>query len=96
MGAVRDNRGRFTRGHPGGPGRPSRAVEVDYLHAMRACVSQEDWQRIVARAVADALKGDARAREWLSLFLLPAPHTTGAGRKLPGDRCRNEIGGELA
>ena len=69
----RDGRGRFAPGNPGGPGRPRRKVERDYLGRMSDAVSLDDWQRITHRAVQDALDGDGTARAWLSRHLLPIP-----------------------
>lgn len=62
--------GKFAPGHAGGPGRPKRAVEQDYLLALTDGVSLAAWAKIVARAVADATKGDAKAREWLARYLI--------------------------
>jgi hypothetical protein len=39
------------------------------LALTRAC-PLEKWQAICRRAVADAEKGDAKARDWLSRYLL--------------------------
>src|SRR5262245_42124473 len=74
----RDCRGRFAAGNPGGPGRPRRATEEEYLRALSRIVSLEDLRAIARRAVADAKKGNARARDWVSKYLLgePAPQPT--------------------
>src|SRR5438552_1917295 len=61
--------GRFMKGGPGGPGRPARHVEEDYLQAFSA-VSLADWKMVIKRALADAKKGDSRARDWLSRYIL--------------------------
>jgi hypothetical protein len=54
--AGRDAKGRFQRGHKGGPGRPKRATEAEYLDALKASVPLERWQRVIeAAAVAAAL-----------------------------------------
>jgi hypothetical protein len=45
-------------------------VEQDYLAATVASVTLGDWQAIVRKAVAQAKKGDHRAREWLSNMLV--------------------------
>jgi hypothetical protein len=66
----RDESGRFVRGNPGGPGRPRRQVEADYLVALSDAVSIEDWKGICRRAVMDALDGDGKARDWLAALLL--------------------------
>src|SRR5262249_43172429 len=73
MSTDRDPNGRFLPGHPGGPGRPRRAVEADYLAALSEAVPPEAWKRIVARAVEDAEKGDAKARDWLAAYLVGKP-----------------------
>ena len=63
------NRGSFKPGHPGGPGRPRRETERQYLSALTAAVTLTDWRGIVKRAVADAKAGDAQARNWLGKHL---------------------------
>jgi hypothetical protein len=62
--------GTFALGNPGGPGRPRRAVEREYLAALAEAVSPADWRAIVGKAVADAKNGNPKAREWLSKHLL--------------------------
>ena len=71
-----DARGRFAQGNEGGPGRPRRTVEREYLAALSESVSLDDWREVCKRAVADARKGDGKARDWLTGYLLgdaPAP-----------------------
>lgn len=68
--AGRGARGRFTRGNPGGPGRPPRLVERHYLQALSEACPVEVWREIVAAAVESAKAGDAQARGWLSKHLL--------------------------
>lgn len=71
----RDSKGRFTDGNPGGPGRPRRAVERDYLVAFVEIASPDRFRLIAERAVADAIAGDSAARNWVTRYLLgdPAP-----------------------
>jgi hypothetical protein len=66
----RDQQGRFALGNPGGPGRPRRAVERDYLAALSTAVPLEEWREIVKAAVAAAKQGDAKARDWLCRYLI--------------------------
>jgi len=66
MSAGRDNNGRFAPGNPGGPGRPPRPVEEDYLATIRSGISEQDLEKITRRAVEDAIKGDPRARDWIT------------------------------
>jgi hypothetical protein len=75
--ANRDDKGRFLPGWKGGPGRPRRAVEADYLRSLSDRVPVDKWTKIVDAAVEQALAGDHRAREWLGLFLVGKP--TGHG-----------------
>lgn len=70
---MRDTKGRFVQGGPGGPGRPRRETELEYLKAMREVVTMEDWQAICQAAVREAKKGDASARKWLASYLMGAP-----------------------
>jgi hypothetical protein len=67
---VRDELGRFAAGNPGGPGRPRRTIEREYLAALGEAVSLADWRDVVARALADAKNGDGKARDWLAKYLL--------------------------
>ena len=66
----RDQHGRFAPGHAGGPGRPRRQTEATYLAALSDQVPLDVWARIAERAVADAITGDAKARDWLSRVLM--------------------------
>jgi hypothetical protein len=66
----RDQQGRFAAGNPGGPGRPRRAVEREYLAALSEAVTLDDWQEIVKTAVTAAKQGDGKARDWLCRYLL--------------------------
>jgi hypothetical protein len=72
----RDESGRFAQGNAGGPGRPRRSVEVEYLATLGDMVSLEDWAEVVARALADAKSGDANARAWLAKHLLGGSPST--------------------
>jgi hypothetical protein len=62
--------GRFLPGNPGGPGRPRRAVEREYLATLSDAVSLDDWREIVQANVKKAKQGDASARDWLAGYLL--------------------------
>ena len=64
---------RFQPGNPGGPGRPKRTTEDRYLRSLESVVSMTDWREIVEKAVTQAKRGDSRAREWLSGYLLGKP-----------------------
>ncbi len=66
----RDQTGRFVKGNPGGPGRPTRSIERDYLAALGDAVSLCDWQTICRNAVTAALNGDAKARDWITKHVI--------------------------
>ena len=66
----REKSGRFAKGHAGGPGRPRRPVEQEYLATLNGAVTLDAWRQIVQRAVADAVEGDAKAREWVAKFVV--------------------------
>ena len=70
MKTQRSSNGRFSFGNSGGPGRPRRAIERDYLATLSDAVSPADWQKIVVRALADAKAGDSKARDWLTRHLI--------------------------
>ena len=50
--------GRFQKG---GPGRPRRAIESDYLATLSEAVPLSVWQEIVAKAVDEGREGDHAA-----------------------------------
>jgi len=70
MSDDRDQLGRFKPGNTGGPGRPRRCVEADYLAVLSDAVPLAVWRRIVETAALEAAAGDSRARAWLSAYLL--------------------------
>ncbi len=70
----RNSKGRFANGNPGGPGRPRRSVEIEYLARLSDTITLEDWGQIVDTARRRAIAGDPRARDWLARYLLgPSP-----------------------
>lgn len=71
----RDESGRFVAGAPGGPGRPRRQTERNYLQVLSEVCGPDAWREIVERAVSDAKSGDERARSWLAGYLLGRPET---------------------
>jgi hypothetical protein len=78
--------GQFAPGNPGGPGRPRRVAERDYLVTLTEACPPEKWRAICRRAVENALAGDAMARNWLSRYLLGNPAelpTLGAATSQP-------------
>lgn len=70
MTKQRNDRGRFVVGNSGGPGRPARQTEAEYLTTMVDVCSPKEWRAIVNRAVRDAKAGDPRARRWLGDYLI--------------------------
>jgi hypothetical protein len=73
----RDANGRFRDGCRPGPGRPRRAVERDYLATLADAVPMDRWRAIVDRAVDNASQGDAKARQWISEYLIGKPSGDG-------------------
>ena len=71
----RDENGRFAPGNAGGPGRPRRAIEREYLAVIGEAVTLDDWRDVVARAVADAKRGDHQARAWLGKYVIGEKQT---------------------
>jgi len=47
-----------------------RPIEREYLATLNAAVPLETWRKICQQAADAALDGDARARDWLSKWLL--------------------------
>lgn len=71
--SERDQHGRFEPGNSGGPGRPKRAVEKEYLAVISETCSVEEWRAIVELAVKQAKNGQEKAREWLASYLVGKP-----------------------
>jgi hypothetical protein len=69
----RDEYGRFVKGNGGGPGRPPRAKEHDYLTIMLNIVTPKRWANIVAKATDQAERGDQQARKWLADYIVGEP-----------------------
>lgn len=90
MTGTRSDNGRFTTGNPGGPGRPRRAIESDYLKAFSDAVSLDAWRTIVSRAVADAQAGDARARDWVARYALGSEPSSLVSIAATEERAANE------
>ena len=61
----RDSRGRFVKGHAGGPGRPPSASVHEHRAALVAAVSPADIQRVARMLVDRALEGDVGAAKLL-------------------------------
>ena len=99
----RDTQGRFQLGTAGGPGRPPRATEANYLLAVIDACPLEVWQDIVKKAVADARDGCDKSRHWLASYLLgspkgtaPSPSTALVGRLLGTDKVLESAARTLA
>ena len=71
----RDAKGRFVKGSSGNPlGRAKRKAEDEFLDALGRRVSLADWVAVIDKALALAkVDGDARARQWLSDYLIGKP-----------------------
>ena len=71
---ARDSKGRFVKGASGNPqGRLPKQVEQSYLQVCESTCTFDVWREIVTKAVEQAKQGDARARQWLSDYLMGKP-----------------------
>lgn len=71
---ARDSKGRFVKGESGNPqGRLPKQVESSYLQVSENVCTFDVWREIVAKAIEQAKRGDARARQWLSDYLVGKP-----------------------
>jgi uncharacterized protein DUF5681 len=74
MAIARDSKGRFVKGASGNPqGRLPKQTETSYLQVSESVCTFDVWREIVAKAVEQAKRGDARARQWLSDYLIGKP-----------------------
>ena len=67
---YRDEKGQFAQGNRGGPGRPKRHVEVEYLASLLSVCTLAEWEEIVRVAVIAAKNGDHKARDWLTSHVI--------------------------
>ena len=72
---MRNEKGQFVDGNPGGPGRPARDSDLEYMRTLAESCDLQTWREIVARAVKDAKAGNGKAREWLGSYLIGKPAT---------------------
>ena len=69
--AERDEKGRFLKGTTGNPtGRAPKEREERYYRVLIQKLTDEDWAEIVTKAIRQAKTGDAKAREWLSQYVI--------------------------
>ena len=71
--AEREENGQFAKGHPGGPGRPTKEREERFYEITLTAVTFDDWKAIVTKAKEQAKRGDAVARKWLADYLMGPP-----------------------
>lgn len=62
--------GKFAPGNKLSPGRPKKSREEKFQHVAVTAVSLTEWRLIVKKAVIDAQRGNAAARNWLTQILL--------------------------
>lgn len=66
----RNSKGQFVEGNKAGKGRPSRAVELDYLRTLSDTITLDDWRGICSKAVEDAKTGNSKARDWVTKYVM--------------------------
>ena len=66
----RNSRGQFIKGNRAGTGRPTRAVELDYLRTLSDTITLDDWRGICSKAVEDAKSGNSKARDWVTKYVM--------------------------
>ena len=73
---ARNSRGQFVEGNKAGTGRPSRAIELDYLRTLSDTITLDDWRGICSKAVEDAKSGNSKARDWVTKYVMGNDTTT--------------------
>ena len=69
MARDRNEKGQFVKGYKGGPGRPPRATEQEYLDAVADTVPLSRFIRMVEKQAQRAERGDIRAFEGVAKLL---------------------------
>lgn len=68
----REPNGNFKLGNPGGPGRAFVRQER-FLLAINEAVTPVHWNKIIKKAIEQAIDGDRHAREFLAKWLMGQP-----------------------
>jgi len=68
----RSANGQFKKGTAAGPGRPLDPIRNN-LKSLYSVCKKSDWRQIVSKAVEQAIDGDAKARDWLSKYMVADP-----------------------
>lgn len=89
---ARDGKGRFVKGHAGGPGRPPRC-RGDYLDTVFTTVTPAEWAKVIRKALDQAIAGDSAARAFLASHLLPREGVKDASED-PWPRIYGAAGGQ--
>ena len=81
MNEGRDDKGRFVKGAPGGPGRPPRRGQREMLRRLMALCGDERFDVVVMRLIALASSGNVEAIKLVLAYVVgkpsaPAPTTT--------------------
>ena len=71
--AQRDENGKFIKGGKGGPGRPPKQREERFYEITLSTVTYAKWEKVVSKALDQAIHGDTSARKWLSDYLIGPP-----------------------
>jgi hypothetical protein len=83
--AIRDGKGRWTRGNPGGPGNPNGAHYARCTRVLLETVTDEDIARVTRKLVEQACDGNVfAARTVLELSIKKVP-VTGASIRVTSD-----------
>lgn len=68
----RNEKGQFVKGVSGNPG--GRPIDQSkYLKRLDTAMTLKSWRAIILKAIEQAERGDAKARQWLSDYLLGRP-----------------------
>ena len=90
---YRDEKGRFIKGNPGGPGRPTRAVEETLMTVLHE-QSVGAWPEIVKRVIREALRGKSWAVKFIAAYGMGLPQryldVTSGGYRLNDGRTFDE------
>ena len=69
----RNGNGTFAKGNPGGPGRPTKAVEELGREAIREALTVEDLKAVWAVVKSKAIEGDLAAAKLIFEYTTPKP-----------------------
>src|SRR5271170_6788791 len=91
-----DQRGRFAKGNPGGPGNPFGRQVAALRAGLLACTTQQDVQDVMAALLVQAKKGNVAAVRLFFAYTIGKPGETVDPDRVDAEESRTQNGARYA